>query len=53
MGYSPTNSASKPKTSIVKSKDSRLRKLVLTSKVKPISDEEYTSLRINAYQSVR
>lgn len=32
---------------------SKLRKLILTMKVKPMSQKEYTSTRLNAYKPVK
>jgi len=34
-------------------KVSKLRKLILSKKVKPLTDKEYKELRINAYKAIK
>jgi hypothetical protein len=43
----------KSKSIIVNSKDNKLRQLIMSKEIKPLSKEEYNSIRLNAYKAVR
>jgi hypothetical protein len=53
MGISSFNNTIKTKPVVVKSKDSKLRQLIMSTEIKPLSKEEHNSIRLNAYKAVR
>lgn len=53
MGISSLNNTIKTKPVVVNSKDSKLRRLIMSKEIKPLSKEEYNSIRLNAYKAVR
>jgi hypothetical protein len=53
MGISSSKNTIKAKSVAVKSKDSKLRQLIMSTEIKPLSKEEYNSIRLNAYKAVR
>ncbi len=50
---SSLNSYTKSAMKIKTTKESRLRKIILNSEIKPISSLEYQDLRLKAYKAVR
>jgi hypothetical protein len=55
MGATLTNVSNhvKPKIEIKAVKESRLRKIILNSEIKPLSSLEYQDSRLNAYKAFR
>lgn len=53
MGTTDTTKTLKSNSEMTVSKDSRLRKLILSTVVKPMTPNEYKKSRLNAYKAVR